>query len=432
MNKYKSMAFIFNPRALLCLVLGCEIINIAYFAIFFYFNKYLPAPFVWDKDNTFGDFYNPLYWVVNDGFYAVYQSVYPPLSYYFLKIFTWGIESNSDLGPFDIRNNYIGISILVCAIYIGIILIVTNIGKWKTIKEKSPMLIWLACALSTPVLFALERGNLIFIALLLLALYLATENKWLKALFFGLLVNFKPYFVILLIQYINIYKFNKQDLLREVFVAVAIFALTAMMIGLNVFDFVSSFFKISVKGAIGDDGLLALPNNISALYVLKNTLYYHSTFPQPHSTYAFWFSCIKALGIVTPLILFFTIIFRPLTKIESIVSVLVLIASFSNITGGYIYIIYILLIPLIIKTDYRFFIFPLLIIFCLPVDQITMDFIPIKFELIKSYLGGNIELTDITLYLGWGSVLRPLANYFILLTLISRLLRKYPIKFKIT
>lgn len=414
-----------NSRVLLYCILTCELINVVYFAIFFYSKGYLPAPFVWDKYDTFMDFYNPLYWVIKDGFYTTFQSVYPPLNYYFLKFFAWGADLNATVDRFELRNSHIGLSIFLCSIYIAILLIVTNIGQWRKVKLGNPILIWIACICSVPVLFALERGNIIFIALLFLACYLATENRWLKAIFFGLLVNIKPYFIILLIQYINFYSFNKLDLLRCIFLAAIIFISTGLMVGLNILDFISSYYAISSQGGIGDDGLLALPNTLASLYPLKNIIYY--SFNSPNSTYAFWFSCLKLMAIITPLVLFLLTVFRPLSATEKIIAALVLIANFSHVVGGYIFIIYILLIPYLYeKSIYKSLLILSLIILCLPVDIIRINFIPIYFP-VNSYLSGGITLDNNILFLGLGTIIRPIANYLIMLTLIIKFLKKYPL-----
>lgn len=417
-----------TPRLLLYCVLACEFINVAYFVIFFHSHKYLPAPFVWDKYNTFMDFYNPLYWVIKDGFYTTFHSVYPPINYYLLKLFALGVDLDTVVDRFELRNNHIGLSILLCSINIAILLVVTNIGQWRKVKLGNPVLIWIACIFSVPVLFALERGNLIFIALLLLACYLSAENKWLKAIFFGLLVNIKPYFIILLVQYINFYSFNKRDLLRCIFLAAIIFISTGLMVGLNILDFINSFMTISSQGGIGADGLLALPNSLSSLYPLKDIIYYRKTFHSPYSSYAFWFSCLKAMAIITPLVLFLLTAFRPLSATEKIIAALVLIANFSTIVGGYIFIIYILLIPYIYeKPIYKSLLILSLLIFCLPVDIIRINFIPIQFPVINSYLSGGIVLENNILFLGLGTIIRPIANYLIMLILIIKFLKKYPL-----
>jgi hypothetical protein len=183
------------------------------------------------------DFYNPLFWVIKDGFYTTFNSIYPALNYFFLKIFTLGIESEQILNPFKLRNDFPILGLIITFIYIMIIWVIVNIGEWRKVNFGPKGLIFLASLLSVPVLFGLERGNLIFIALPFLALYLNASNPWLKALFLGLLINFKPYFAILLIQYLNIHQFNKAELIRSILITAAIFFVSGLLVGMNLFDF---------------------------------------------------------------------------------------------------------------------------------------------------------------------------------------------------
>ena len=144
--------------------------NIVYFALFLYFNKYLPAPFVLDKNDTFMDFYNPLFWVLKDEFYTTYKSVYPPINYFFLKLFTFNLDSNSFSSSFQLREAKSNLIYYLLTINAVIIFLILKIGDWREVAIRKHKLIWIAIFFSTPVLFAMERGNLIFLSLLVLQL----------------------------------------------------------------------------------------------------------------------------------------------------------------------------------------------------------------------------------------------------------------------
>ena len=179
----------FNPKQLLFIVFACELINVFYYVSYLYQNHYLPAPFVIDKNDTLMDFYNPLFWVIKDSFYTAFNSVYPALNYYLLKIFALGISPDKVFNPFQLRNDYPVWGLIISFFYLLIIWVVVSIGEWKKIQFCNKALIFLACAISVPVLFALERGNLIFFALLFLALYLSASNIILRSFFLALLIN---------------------------------------------------------------------------------------------------------------------------------------------------------------------------------------------------------------------------------------------------
>jgi hypothetical protein len=113
----------------LYLFLFCELINIGYY---YYLSNhgYLPSPFILDKNNTLMDFYNPLFWVIKDGFYTTFNSVYPALNYFFLKMFSLGINPDQIINPFQLRNDFPILGIIISFIYILIILI-TNLQQHK-------------------------------------------------------------------------------------------------------------------------------------------------------------------------------------------------------------------------------------------------------------------------------------------------------------
>lgn len=172
-----------KPIGLLYFALTFELINLSYFWLFFKENYFLPAPFVSDKNDTFMDFYNPLYWVIKGGFYTTYNLVYPPINYYFLKIFSLGIPPEIISSPFQLRSDYLNLGLMISFLYVLIVWIVVNIGQWSKIHFFYRCLIFIVFLMSVPVLFELERGNLILTALPFLALYVNAKNPWAKAFF---------------------------------------------------------------------------------------------------------------------------------------------------------------------------------------------------------------------------------------------------------
>jgi hypothetical protein len=414
----------FTPKRLLYFALGCELINVLYFTVFFYLNGYLPAPFVWDKGDTFMDFYNPLYWVIKDRFYTVFQSVYPPLNYYLLKLFTLGIDFNVPIDSFQLRNSKPMLSVVLCLLYLTIVWIVINIGEWKKIKIGHRLLIWLACIFSTPVLFAIERGNLIFFALLFLSIYLAAQNIWIRAIAFGLLVNTKPYFLLLLIQYLNFYSFDKKILLISIFTSAIIFIFPSIILDLNIYNFLMNYVSFSNMAIFSIDGMVALPNNLASLYPIKWILNWGQASQIPGSSYTFWFSLGKVISYIAVVVLSMTLITLPISREDKIILSIILIANFSYTTGGYIFIIYIILIPYLINdTLLRGALIPISLIFFIPIDWIPIPSLGYHDNQLTSYLGG-VELENVNLWLAWGTIIRPIANLGIVCFVLYRVIIK--------
>lgn len=403
------------------LALVFEIINIAYYYYYFRQYHYLPSPFILDKKDTFMDFYHPLYWALKDQFYGSFKSVYPPINDVILSFFRIGISEKNIDNSFDLRQRYPNIILIVLVIYLFIIGVVTRLGKWHEVKVIPSWLICVVCALSVPVLFALERGNLIFLALLFLALYLNAGLDWKKAFFLAVLINIKPYFALLLIQYLNKYHINKRMIFYTMAFTIAIFFLFGLFTDINYIEFFKTYILFSNKATLSSDGVVSLAHNLSALSRIKELLYYNN-----HPHYNFWFSIFKVLSPLSVLFLVYWAIFKPLNSLELLVAVFIILTNFSVSTGGYILIIYIVLLPYLMDSkEYQKLILPILAIFTLPVDWVLLFNIPYPF--MNSYLGG-VDLTGANgdYWIAVGSVVRPILNYIILIMFLVHLLRKYP------
>ncbi len=408
-----------SPKKWLFIVLVCELINVGYYITHFHKNHYLPAPFFMDINDTFMDFYSPLYWVMKEGFYTTFNSVYPGLNYFILKFFALGVDANQLSSPFELRDQFPFLGWVVSGIYLLMILIVVNLGNWGKVGGISKFWVFCACALSAPVLFGLERGNLIFWAIFFLGFYLNVSNVWLKAVFFGLLVNIKPYFGILIIQYINIYRFEKNQLIISISISAILFFLFGTFAEIEYQRFIQSYIGFTQKGAITPEGVIAIPHCLMALASIK----YFIVNESGHH-YTFWFSLLKVLGYLTVLALILLSILRPLNKLELLISCFLIITNFSISTGGYVLIIYIVLIPFLINSlEYKKIIYPILIIYAAPIDWINI--LKLQIDEGISYIGGGVVLEDITMSIGLGSIFRPIINYLIMFFFILNILKKY-------
>lgn len=419
-----------SAKQVLFIVLLCEMINLGYYLSYFRRHHFLPTPFVMDKNDTFMDFYNPLFRVIEGSFYTTFNSVYPALNFFILKIFSIGMSVNQVSSPFELRNQFSYLGWLVAGVYSLIILIVVNLGEWRRVRVASKFWIFFACLLTIPVLFGLERGNLIFWALLFLALYLQSSNVWIKALFFGLLVNIKPYFGILLLQYLNINNFNKKQLIISIILSIGIFAFFGFFTNIDLLRFFKSYFLFSKNTTLSPDGVISLPHSLIPLTYIKGFIFTEGctrfTFSGVCSTYSFWFSTLKIVSYFFTIFLVLIVIVKPLSKLELLIACIFLVTNFSVSTGGYILIIYLVLIPYLINSrEYRYFIFPILAILVIPIDWIKL--IGADFPIRISYLGGDI-LENVTTWIGLGSIVRPLLNFSIMVFFIYHLEKKYPFR----
>ncbi len=126
----------------------------------FYFQGYLPAPFVFDVSDTFMDWFNTAYWSQNDGAYAVWNTIYAPLSLVITQFL--GDPRCYAHNPFYARDcDTIGI-VVICATYV-ICVVVTAVALFRN-DRKTAIFRTVTLAIGGPLLFALERGNLIMFA----------------------------------------------------------------------------------------------------------------------------------------------------------------------------------------------------------------------------------------------------------------------------
>ncbi|QWD12997.1 hypothetical protein G6703_01600 [Polynucleobacter paneuropaeus] len=404
-----------RPKDILLIALSFGIANLFFTDLFFKLNHYLPAPFLMDKSDTFMDFYNPLYWVINGGFYTTFNSVYPALNYFILKIYSFGAIQNTAANPHELRMLNPGLTLLVTITYFAMIFAAMNMGEWRKIRVKSRFLIFIAVISSLPFLFALERGNLIFFAVFFLALYLSARGDISKALYLALLINIKPYFLILLIQYFNKKRFNGGFIVLCLLFTFLVFLLFGFLADLNFLEFLKAYLSFSKKGVISAESSLSFPSTISALNNFKSFIGVKEFFGY-QSSFRFWFSSLMALNYIAVLLLVLLCILGNLSKEDLLISSFVLLTNFSQSTGGYVLLIYILLIPYLLHdSQYVKILLPILLIFSIP-----WDWIPIalrNFSVMYSYLG-EISQKNINLYLGFGSLIRPCLNFSIMLYMI--------------
>ncbi|WP_054529168.1 glycosyltransferase family 87 protein [Erythrobacter sp. SG61-1L] len=163
-------------------------------AAFFLHHGYLPQPFVLDTNDTFMDWFNTAYWANNRGIYDVWRSIYPPLSFAFLDSFS--LHSCYLQSPFYARDcDRLGRATLIGFYLLDVVLIWLSLRRidrvtapWRTI----------ALGLGLPLLFTLERGNLILacFAFFVLAHGPLLQSRLWRGLAAAVTINFKPYLVL--------------------------------------------------------------------------------------------------------------------------------------------------------------------------------------------------------------------------------------------
>ena len=174
------------------------VVGILYCAWYFFTNHYLPQPFLYDRNDTYGDWFNTAGWARDSGAYDVWKTIYPPLSFVFLRLVgldsCYGDSPGGSLLPPMRACDTVGVGAIWVIFAINIALV------WFTFRKldrNTAVPRTICVALGFPMLDGLERGNLMLITFtcLLLALGPVLKSARLRWLFAGLAVNFKVYLI---------------------------------------------------------------------------------------------------------------------------------------------------------------------------------------------------------------------------------------------
>lgn len=168
--------------------------SVAWTAMQFRETGFLPQPFVFDTNDTFMDWFNTAYWANHPGAFSVWRTVYPPLSFVFLDLFSLpGCYLQS---PFYARDcDWFARSTIIGFYLLDVVLV------WWSFHRADPRtapMRAIAFGLGLPLLFTLERGNLILVALPCFIIAhgpLVRSSAW-RALAAAATINFKPYLLL--------------------------------------------------------------------------------------------------------------------------------------------------------------------------------------------------------------------------------------------
>jgi len=159
---------------------------------------YLPQPFHYRPDETFNDLYKPAWWAHHKGGYDLWQEIYPPLSPVFIRLFSlpgcysaawpdgWMVARGCD---WPLRA------------MLGVFFLANGPLAWLAFRRArlagaGPRAV--ALCLGLPMLYALDRGNLLIPCLTFLMLAEGGFVAWPAArwIAMGLAMNFKPYLLV--------------------------------------------------------------------------------------------------------------------------------------------------------------------------------------------------------------------------------------------
>lgn len=168
--------------------------SIAYTCWFFYKNLYLPQPFFYEPSGTFMDWYSLVYYAKHPGAYNIAGTIYPPLSFIILNIFSDGRCYQSTTGELNRACDPWGIVVMSAIFVINVFFTFLSFRKAdkKTWIPRS-----FAISFGLPMIFGYERGNFVLFTYtcVLLGFGPLLKSARLRWFFAGASINFKVYLV---------------------------------------------------------------------------------------------------------------------------------------------------------------------------------------------------------------------------------------------
>lgn len=408
---------------LLAIFASLQILAVIYYTCFLYQNSYLPEPFIFDKGDTLMDFYNPLYWSADDGRYNVWGSIYPPLNFVVLSIIRIVFIGTGNLpGPFNIReqNNLLSILFVFSAFATCYVIIFSRLFVSVTNKQKG--LLFIGIALSPPFLFAVERGNLVLLALPLLALILLTRD-WKRSLCIALIINLKPYFVLLLLVYLI--KGRLEWFIMTAALAGAIFVFTGLIVDPQFLSFLtnSAGFQ-SVMDATHPGNFMSMAASIDVLrYALDYWFATGIDFSGFESDIVALSSILKILLIVIVLVAIAVSFLagRSISYAELFLMVVLISINSTLYVGGYSLIFLVPFLPTIWNLRLASFALVFVAIIFIPLDWIPV--LTARNWEVGSFLAGHpVTVLEV---IGIGAFVRPLADLALLVVLVVEFSFRY-------
>lgn len=407
LNRYLSL--------LLCLAL----LNFAYITIFFISKGYLPEPFLHNKWDTFMDFYNPLFWANQEGIFTEWKSVYPPLNFIILKIYSfifidniYEFSNGLELRPLP------GLHTILLIIFFNLFIILSVVKSFSQIINRNQVIVVSIIILISPAsLFALERGNLIILSLYIFTLYVCSKSQLKRILFFSILINLKPYFLVIYLFELIKKKSTenkKEFLILSPLLSTLIFLVTGTLINqeyhlifLNILGFSSGLIFQPAE-------IFAMPSTAIIFEYLPNILN---------------INLLKFILYIPKIIIYLLIILclfqfynKKISNDYFIIFIVLFLTNYSITTGGYAALLYIPILPiLLINREYKIFNI-LVLTFFIGLWDIVNLFLINTFEF-HSYL--SQEYNKIEVYFTLGTLVRPLANMIALFIFYKSLRRQH-------
>ena len=283
-------------------------------------------------------------------------------------------------------------------------------SSWRSLAKYEKLLTYLMVILSAPLLFSLERGNIIFLCPIFMA-FMMSSSRYLQALNLAILINIKPYFLILS----GVYVFSKNFYLLAVAILFTggIFLVTGLLLDPNFYYLPLNLMGFGNAKLTGIE-VIALPTSLSALsYFIKspdNDLFPLNIFSLSTLESAYLIELTKWTAVFISCLM----IFKSKSNIseeKAFIFLTLLVTNIGIFVGGYAAVLYYPFIPVMLQMRYRAIYIALLVGIAMPLDIVTL----FEHWFINSPSYFSISQVDVRWTIGLGSILRPIFNILLLL-----------------
>jgi hypothetical protein len=405
------------------ILLVIQIIWIIYISLFIKEYRQLPSPFFSDKNDTFMDFFNPLWWSTKQGIYSEWGSIYPPLNFILLKIikeFFYPLKNY--FNGFEIRGYSLNTLYIIIIAYIFIPMNMLLHKDWSGFNVKEKITLYFIIISSVPYLFAFERGNLIVLCLLFIPTILHSSNIK-SALSLALLINIKPYFIILSFGYLISGNINK--FFVTMISTISIFVISGLLLCddfykliPNIINFGSARDDISIRAILSMPISLTSYINILDLFVIRK--YEYASYI---GVIEFISTSLKLANYSLLLLLMYTlaVLKNNLTEMEIMTIIIFAAVYFIESIGSYGLIFYLPLLPYIKQYKFGKVIYGIIILIYAPWDIFSLYRNIDSFGNIYIFNEKNIYIFQITV----ATFIRPISNYLLLSIFLIGTIFKY-------
>lgn len=371
------------------------------------------------------DLYNTLWWAGDDRRYIGWGSIYPPINFLFLDALKAAFYGEADIADsLTMRDISILPALVVCALHLVAPAFVVFSNAWKEILLSGKWCILTFTLLSSPLLFSMERGNLIIIALFFLA-FVFNPSAVGRVIAVAILINIKPYFAFLLIGFLFSRRWDR--FLASTCLAGAIFLFSGLLTDLNFPIFILNLVSYSQNETVlSGREVLAFPSSVSAFsYVINLAIKNSAQLAFPSDLYLGAASLVEAAKLSTIAVVLAMLAFkgRRITEERIMAILIIVIVNLGIWVGGYSQIFYLACLPALFQSRFKSLFLLGFTVIALPLDMLVLQ----AENLGPVFSFASSTIVDLQWQLGAGTFLRPAINFILMLLCIADLIYLSPV-----